>query len=428
MASIKPNKNKAGEIISYKINVYDGMKGGKKVHKTKTVSIDDLNVPIYSRNKEAWIQKELMKIAVRFEDEVKNGTDFTDGTKVRFNDLLDKWNENVLSVKVANGDISEGCREHYLRMIQLYAIKDLDGMQLSKICPADIDSTIRRMTYKGLSKKTIRNYFNALHQCFQYAVRNKLISENPCNNVSALPQAKRNHDLHTFSQDQAQRFLNEALEVDIPRSHAWKKLMDKLYFTTLLYGGFRKSELLALTWNDIDPKESSVTISKAVGYNDVDKEFIKSPKTESGIRKITLPSICFQLFNEWKNVSKQLCMKAGSEWKGSRGDHFDDNYIFIRFDGKRMSIKEPLKHFRLILEEYNKTVPSSMQLPLIRLHDLRHTCASHLVASGTDIETVARRLGHSNPSFTLDVYAHALEEKDKSASDTLEQLFAGNKM
>ena len=437
MASIKPIKNKAGKIISYQIIVYDGMRNGKKFRKTKTVNINDLSIPKYSRKKEERILEEVTKIASKFEQVIKHGNDFSDGSKVTFNDLLDRWNKEVLAVKVCNGDITEGCRERYVRMIELYALgldskkarkheyysRELDGILLKRIKPVNIDETIKRMTEAKLSKKTIRNFYNALRQCFQYAVRNRWMDSNPCNDVSVLPQVKRNHDLHTFSEEQAQRFLNEALKVDIPRSHAWKKQMDQLYFTMLLCGGFRKSELLALTWNDINPDTYTVTINKAVGYDVKEKEFIKDPKTESGNRRIILPSICFRMLTEWKNQCKEICLKAGKEWQGYRRS-FDNNYIFIRSDGRRMSIKEPLKHFHMILEEYNNSVPDDKKLPIIRLHDLRHTCASHLVAAGTDIETVARRLGHSNPSFTLDVYAHALDEKDKEASDTLEQLFS----
>lgn len=420
MASIIPVKNGDGKITSYRISVYAGLKNGRKVHKTKTVKPTE-KAP-------SKIKKELEKAAVEFENAVRNGTDFTDGSKIRFNELVKKWDENVLSVKASTGGITEACRERYLRMISLYGSKELNCMLLGKIKPANIDSTIKEMTDRKLKPKTIRNYFNALHQCFEYAVKNDLIPYNPCSKASALPQVKKKHELHTFSEEQAQRFLNEALNVDIPRSDAWKKLMDKVYFTTLLYSGFRKSELLALTWNDIDLTEASITINKTVGYNDSDKEFIKPPKTESGKRKITLPAICFHLLSEWKNTAMELCMKAGKGWKGYRGSSFDKNYIFIRADGTRMSLYEPYKHFIHILEEYNKTVPENMQLPMIRLHDLRHTCASHLVAAGTDIETVARRLGHSRASFTLDIYAEALIEKDKGASDTLEQIFTAKQI
>lgn len=422
MASIKPNVNKNGEITSYTIHVYDGMRNGRKIQKTKTVKLEDLDIPARTRKRNDRIQKEIQKIAIRFEDEVKNGSDFSDAKKITFNDLLEKWNENVLSVKVINGDISEGCRERYIRIIELYALPEIDGITINKINPVNIDNTITRMTMKKLCSKTIRNYFNALHQCFEYARKNKLIANNPCNDVSALPKAKKKQELHTFTEEQTKRFLNDALKVDIPRSNAWKKQMDILFFTMDIYGGFRKSELLALTWNDIDWNNQIVSINKAVGYNNQDKEFIKSPKTISGNRIVPLPVICFKLLSEWKNQCKEICMKAGKEWQGSRGNDFDDNYIFIRENGLRMSNKEPYKHLRLILNEYNNTVLEYLKLPLLRVHDLRHTCATLLLANGIDPVTVASILGHKDTTTTFKIYAHPLETKKKEASNRLESI------
>lgn len=422
MASISPNKSKNGDIISYTIHVFSGIKNGKKTQKTKTVKVDDLAVPARTRKKDKWIQKEIQKIATRFEDEVKNGTDFSDGSKVYFKDLLMKWNENVLAVKVVNGDISEGCRERYIRMIELYALPELDGSTINKINPINIDNTITRMTMKKLCSKTIRNYFNALHQCFEYARKNKLIASNPCNDVSALPKARKKQELHTFTEEQTKRFLNDALEVDIPRSHAWKKEMDRLFFTMDIYGGFRKSELLALTWNDIDWNNQIVSVTKSVGYNDSDKEFIKPPKTMSGIRNVPLPLICFKMLSEWKNECKKICIKSGMEWQGSRGNEFDDNYIFIRENGIRMSNKEPYKHLHLILNEYNDKVLEYLKLPLLRVHDLRHTCATLMLASGVDPVTVSAILGHKDTTTTFKIYAHPLESNKKKAIDVLERV------
>lgn len=426
MATIKANINTKGEISSYTIYVYAGKRNGKKAHKTKTVKVKDLNIPAKSRKKEERIQAELNRIATLFENQVKNGTDFSDSSKVRFNDLLQKWNENVLKVKVISGDLTEGCREKYIRMIEIYALPELDGMLLSKISTENIDSTIKNMILKGLSNKSIRNYFNALHQCFQYAKKIKLIGDNPCNDVSALPKPKKKERQHTFTEEEAHRFLSEALEVDIPRSQAWKKQLDKLYFTMDLCGGFRKCELLALTWNDIDWNNHIVTISKAVGYNNADKEFIKSPKTESGKRIVPLTTNCFRLLSEWRSKCKEICMQSGEKWNAYRGDDFDKNYIFIREDGSRMSNKEPLKHFKLILEEYNKTVPDYMQLPVLRIHDLRHTFATLLLAEGEDIVTVCALLGHSDPSFTLRQYSHPLDSKKKEAASTMERILEVN--
>ena len=74
-----------------------------------------------------------------------------------------------------------------------------------------------------------------------------------------------------------------------------------------------------------------------------------------------------------------------------------------------------------IKSTYNQT--AEVKLPLIRLHDLRHTSATLLLANKVDIETVANRLGHSQVSTTLDIYGHALKEMDIKASNVLTNIF-----
>ncbi len=88
-----------------------------------------------------------------------------------------------------------------------------------------------------------------------------------------------------------------------------------------------------------------------------------------------------------------------------------------------MDLDTPGHKFTEILENYNKNVPEDEQLPLIRLHDLRHTSATLMISEKVDIETVAHRLGHSKPSVTMNVYGHWLKEKDDQAADVLEKMF-----
>ena len=75
------------------------------------------------------------------------------------------------------------------------------------------------------------------------------------------------------------------------------------------------------------------------------------------------------------------------------------------------------------MARYNKTVKNEEdKLPEIRLHDLRHTCATILIAEGVDIETISHRLGHSRASVTLDVYGHFMEHLDDTAADALAKI------
>ena len=375
------------------------------------------------------IEKEINEEKANFEKAVKNGTDYTDGKKITFNRLVREWDETGLSIQVEDGDITEGCREKYLRMMELYVSPVMGNTHVVDIKPLHINKIIKQMSEKGLSKKTIRNCINCLHLVLEYGRINDLIPNNPCDKASAKPKAPKkkakaiNIKKHTFSVDQAVRFLLEALQMDIPRLHSWSKQEDQLFFTLALYGGFRKSELLALTWDDIDENHMVVEVNKAVGYNKAQGEYMKDPKTEAGNRSVPIPPECIDLLRKWKTVSMQICIKAGSKWQGQRAD-FNKNYIFHRANGLRIPLTEPYKHFRSIIAAYNETVPDDKKLPDLRLHDLRHTCISHKIVAGAPLSTVQKDSGHSKLSTTTDFYAHAIEENNHVGADMLEKLYS----
>ena len=88
-----------------------------------------------------------------------------------------------------------------------------------------------------------------------------------------------------------------------------------------------------------------------------------------------------------------------------------------------MYIDTPSKKFVDFLKLYNSSVSAPEEkLPIIRLHDLRHTHATMLIGRNVNIETIAERLGHANPSVTLDIYGHALKSMDKVAADVLRNI------
>ncbi len=84
-----------------------------------------------------------------------------------------------------------------------------------------------------------------------------------------------------------------------------------------------------------------------------------------------------------------------------------------------MSVDTPYGRFREAIDNYNSRAKEEDKLPIIRLHDLRHTSATILLAEGVDIRTVAHRLGHAQTSTTLNVYAHALPAADEHAAQVL---------
>ncbi len=174
---------------------------------------------------------------------------------------------------------------------------------------------------------------------------------------------------------------------------------------------------------------------------------MEASESATGTAAMKIPSDCIALLKQWKKEQRALCVDMGTAWEGHRdklnadgtADSFEDNTVLIQLDnGLPLHLSTPGHKFAEIIDLYNATreeeakkldneaaikAKLAEKLPKIRLHDLRHTGATLLLAQNTDIETVSRRLGHSKASVTLDIYGHALPENDKQASDTLEAMF-----
>ena len=437
MASIIERKNKDGKITSYRIRVSLGYDDdGSKIFE------DTSYTPVATTPAKA--RKEVEQYAVEFEKAVKEGSAFTSGDRITLKKFVQLWDENSLTQKVLSGTMTKHTKEDYVHTMNYHVIPKIGHMKLNEIKSEHIDRIVMNLLDAGKSPKTIRNIFNIIRSCFDYAFRKKIIQENPCLRCEPLPVVRRDGKLHTFNEDQVNRFLNDALTKEYEfkfKSHTCKAgtqgeyevqeyiehrsvpLQFRVYFALAIFGGFRRGELIGLNWGDINHHDRTVTIRRAVSLSE-DGQYIKDPKTQAGKRTVTLPEVCFKLLDRWQREQKLICVKLGTAWEGYRGKDYDQNPVFIQMDtGKRMNVQTPSETFRKILNEYNKTVSEEDRLPLIRLHDLRHTNASFLVASGVDFETIAKRLGHSRASFTLDVYGHALAENDEKASDKLEELF-----
>ncbi|MBQ8443736.1 MAG: tyrosine-type recombinase/integrase [Clostridia bacterium] len=162
-------------------------------------------------------------------------------------------------------------------------------------------------------------------------------------------------------------------------------LFDKTLFTTLFLTGARKNELLALTWDDINFENKTITINKSLSTKIRDRDGKKrydltSPKNASSNRTIDIPDNLFYLFRELKKTS-------------------ENNNVFF-FKNEIISEKRVTRNFNQYIKQSN--------VKKIRIHDLRHSHASYLLASGCSVVDVAKRLGHKNINQTLNTYAHSM--------------------
>jgi len=389
------------------------------------------------------IEKEVEKFAQDFEDRFRNG-DYLSGEETTFREFYKVWKRNWLE----RSNLTERIKEEYISRLENKVLPEIGHMKMAKIRATHIDDILHKMTDDGKSPKTVRYYYTVINSVFKYAFKKEIIKENPCLRCDDLPTIRKDKELHYFTLDQAKRFLG-ALDQEYSLQYKERQRVDssgntypvkaytsirkispmyKAYFYVAIYGGFRRGEMCALTWEDIDFEKQSIRITKSVSRTKANGQILKDPKTPTSNREIRLPSDCFRILKDWKDEEIKLMWKLGSAWEGSRGSDFDRNYVFIRLDnGLMIDLDTPSHKFKEIIEIYNNSLKEDeedLRLPEIRLHDLRHTSATLLLASNTDIETVSHRLGHSKASITLDVYGHALETMDEKASDTLEKIFA----
>ena len=135
----------------------------------------------------------------------------------------------------------------------------------------------------------------------------------------------------------------------------------------------------------------------------------KAPKTKRGRRTITLPShIVQELRAHWRTQQEQR-MALGI------GKAPADSQVLATFDGKPRSPNAVTKEWTVAM--------TKAKLPQVTLHSLRHTHASMLIASGMDILTISRRLGHASPTITLAIYGHLIKGTDERAAAIMDAAF-----
>lgn len=174
-----------------------------------------------------------------------------------------------------------------------------------------------------------------------------------------------------------------------------------------IYVGFRRGELIALKWDDVDFDNSFIHIRSNTVVADGVK-ITKAPKSSAGIRDI---SIGVKLTEELKFAHQQYLINKIRYGMG----FVDSNLVICQENGKPYSPDSITQKWERFLEQHKQLKP-------IRYHDLRHTCATAMIASGVSIKTVQERLGHADIKITLDTYTHntkAMDEKAAYEMDTV---------
>ena len=223
----------------------------------------------------------------------------------------------------------------------------------------------------------------------KYAEGHRWLTFNPCKHVKKLrqpiDQKRRALDGNILTANEAQRLIDAA-----------GSQRDQVLFRMAVETGMRQGELLALRWDDIDWVSGRVHVR-----NSFRKGVESAPKTAASLRSIGLTSTLLVVLKKLKIACPQPPHGIGLVFPNTRGG-FEHHYNLLR------------RGFFPALRRAG--------LRRIRFHDLRHTCASLLLASGANIKQVQTQLGHASVNITLDVYSHFLPDAVSPGVQVFEKL------
>lgn len=272
---------------------------------------------------------------------------------------------------------------------------ELGECEIKKLTASNIEKVINKLM-QSMSFDSVLNYYTKFRAVLNYAVRQGYIQTNPCNKIDLKkdPNEKKK-DMMYWTVEQFNKFIaNE----DKPVYH--------LLFMNQFYMGMRIGETLALQWKDVDLTNNTINIQKT--WADTLRK-ATTPKTSNSYRLITMPQF---LSDEYKAFKEN--MNAN-----------ENDYIFgMTIPFYRSSVRKEMNE---TIKKTNIKLQPNEQIPIIRIHDLRHSCASYMinnmVTNGTvnfSVYDIAKRLG-DNLDTVLSVYAHWLPQADKGIVQFMEK-------
>lgn len=263
----------------------------------------------------------------------------------------------------------------------LEARDDLGSRKLQEVKPAHIRGVVDALAER-YSIRTVRMVRQRLWQVFRDALDMELVFRNPVDPVRIkTPRGQAKSKVGRALEPHEVQALLAALDAHSdPRT--------ALALRIALACGLRLGECLGLQWQDLDLEAALLSVNRTYSHNRVSE-----PKTYSSRRTVPIP-----------NASLER-MRAYRAWYTETfGEPHPEAWVFPgSADGRPLGYQTPWKALQRIAER--------LGLPRPRVHDLRHSYGSHLLANGAPLELVSERMGHANANITLGVYRHLLEHE-----------------
>lgn len=308
-----------------------------------------------------------------------------------YGQVYHEWLENVYKDSVKEATLQKVMTDFKIHILPVFG-----HIYVDKITAPMLQKQLNAWHKKY---KKYKYYYNLAVRILQYAMIQGYIKENPKSKVSTKKK-KLSYDaehggIKFYTKDQLRSFLKYLESNNDTRWHC--------FFRLLAFTGIRKGEALALTWNDINFIDATVSINKTLTLGIDYKLIVNSPKSEAGNRTISIDKGTIDALKVWKKEQAKVMLQYGFNTLKK------DQLLFSKY-----STNTPLN----LSAPYNrmKTITGLCNLPMIPVHGFRHTHCSLLFDAGVSIKDVKNRLGHSDIKTTMNIYAHVSKEQEKESA------------
>ena len=325
---------------------------------------------------------------------------FRRDTKLTVADLLDRW----LAAKRSEG-LREGTLTMYSNVINGWLKPNIGGLavtQLDERVAAELDKTLRssegsRLGRGALSDRSVQLAITVLKASTEWAwSQSHLIAHDVLAGYKRPGLQKSNNCASSaWSADEARTFLSSVAD-DRLRCLWW----------LLLTRGLRRGEACGLRWGDVKLDRGWLQVVHTrvmAGSTAIESD----PKTAAGVRPIKLDAQLVAERHNHQRRQKEERLAVGPAWQ-------DSGFVFVDEFGAPLLPQTVSRRFEALIAKSG--------VRRIRLHDTRHSAATLLLEDGTPVHQVAKILGHSLPSTTLNLYSHAVDTGGDAAGERLTAL------
>jgi len=288
----------------------------------------------------------------------------------------------------------------YASHVRLYIAPALGSLRAAQLRPAHVETSISAWSHGkrndrergALSPRTVAHVFNTVRTMLRWGARMGLVVRNAADSVE--PPRFERKEMQVLDPDGVARLLRAAQGTEL-----------QAIIAVAIGTGLRRGELLALRWSDVDLDARRLNVRRSLeSYKGVTRT--KPPKTARSARTIALPPFVVDVLRN-EQVRQRELLRPHTVKR-------NDDWVFTRADGTSW---EP-GAFSLAFARFIK----GAKLPHVRFHDLRHSFGTLALASGVDLQTVSRALGHESTAITSRIYLHAIEALQEDAATRIDAL------